>query len=1027
MVNFPKNFLVQYFKIVVIIALLAAYTNGRAQEYWQQEVNNTISVKLDDQIHELTATIEIEYINNSPDELHEIYMHLWPNAYKNRKTALSWQLVENGYTNLYYADEVDRGFIDGLDFTVNDKKVNWTLDVDHIDICKIELLEPLKSGGRITIKTPFQVKIPTGIFSRLGHIGESYQITQWYPKPAVYDADGWHTMPYLDQGEFYSEFGSYDVSITLPQNYVVGATGDLVDGEAEKKWMDQKVAETKLFLDDPILLPEALSKKSDRMKDLVFPRSSDLTKTLRFVQSRVHDFAWFADKRWHVLKGEVELPHSKDTVETWIMFTDAEADLWENGIDYMNDAVYYYSLWNGDYPYKHATAVDGALSAGGGMEYPNITVIGTSGSSFSLETVIMHEVGHNWFYGILGSNERDHPWMDEGLNSFNENRYIETKYPNRKLVGGWAGTRASRFFGMDGYQHKELYYFGYLMNARRNLDQSIEKKSVDYTMINYGAMVYGKTAVVFDYLMAYLGEKVMDSAMHIYFDRWKFKHPQPDDLRKIMEEVSGRKLDWFFEDMINTTKKLDYKIIAQQSDENGNLVKIRNVGEVVGPVCISAMRDGKVAADIWYDGFEGTRIFEYLPGEYDAFKIDGFQDMPEIRRKNNTIRTRGIFKKIEPPRLQFLMSLDNADKSQLFYTPVVGWNNYDHFMFGALFHNYKFPKRKFEWYLMPMYSTSTQQLLGNINMDLTINPRGNVFQHIVISLSGKRYSNGEKYSHISSGDSQYSLVQYNRIKPSISFKFKNPRARSKVENLLRLSHYQLAFTNRAIDKNFTATSGNLIVTSFPSEDSYMNTLTWSHRNSKTIHPYGLAIEFEQSKYFVKANLEVDFELSYKWENKGLDILFFAGRFIYNDYPNVDPRFGYSIGGNGDYLYNHVIFGRQETEGVLGAQLVSNDGGFRNFVNIGSAQTWLTSINLQTALWKGVPLALYFDVGWTSYDPSQTVYGTGVTFVIVKNLFEVYFPIYTSTGTIHPAYERNIRFMLNLTEINPFKLLNNIPW
>ncbi len=1018
--------MLHYFKAGVLVTLMFVCAVGYAREYWQQEVNYIIAVDLNDSTHELNATIEIEYINNSPDELHEIYIHLWPNAYKNRKTALCRQLVENGDTDLHYAPEKDRGYIDGLDFMVDGEKVEWRLDEDHIDICKIELAEPLMSGARIIIKTPFHVKIPMGIFSRLGHIGESYQITQWYPKPAVYDADGWHAMPYLDQGEFYSEFGSYDVSITLPQNYVVGATGDMVDGEDEKKWLEQKIEETKDFLNDPEKLLDAVTRREEKMEWIRFPKSSVSKKTLRFVQSRVHDFAWFADKRWHVLKGEVELPHSKDTVETWIMFTDAEADLWKKGIEYMNDAVYYYSLWNGDYPYKHATAVDGALSAGGGMEYPNITVIGTSGSAFDLETVIMHEVGHNWFYGILGSNERDHPWMDEGLNSFNENRYIETKYPNRKLLGWRAESGLGRYLDMDHYKHKALYYYGYLLNARRNLDQPIEYKSEDYTMINYGAMVYGKTAVVFDYLMAYLGEKTMDSCMQVYFDRWKFKHPQPEDLKEVIEEVSGKKLDWFFEDMINSTKKLDYKIIAQQSDERGNLVKVKNVGEIVGPVCISAMRDGKVAANIWYDGFDGTRVFEYLPGEYDAFKIDGFHDMPEIQRKNNTIRTKGVFKKIEPFRLQFLMSLDNPDKSQLFYTPVMGWNNYDHFMFGALFHNYSFPKRKFEWNLMPMYSSSTQQLVGSFNMDLTLNPRGNVFQHVKIGLSGKRYSNGELYSILYKGYPLNSMVQYNRIKPSISFHFKNPRARSKVENLLTFSHYQLAFTNKVIPQESWKIGEQVSITSLPSQDYYINKLTWSHRNNKTIRPYGLSIDFEQGKDFIKANLEIDYELSYRWENKALDIRFFAGRFIYNDYPNVNSRFTYSMDGNRDYLYDHVILGRQESDGVLGAQLVSNDGGFRNFVNIPSAQTWLTSLNLQTALWEGVPLALYFDIGWTSYDPSQTIYGMGATLVIVKNLFEVYFPFYTSSGTIHSAYERNIRFMLNLTEINPFKLLNKIP-
>ena len=1021
--------MVQYLKVSFLITFLLICSLGYTQDYWQQEVNSTIVVQLNDSLHELNATIEIEYINNSPDELNEIFMHLWPNAYKNRKTALCRQLVENGDIDLHYSKENDRGFIDGLDFVVDGVKVNWVLDEQYIDICRISLASPLKSGGKITIRTPFHVKIPKGIYSRLGHIGESYQITQWYPKPAVYDVKGWHAMPYLDQGEFYSEFGSYDVSITLPQNYVLGATGDLVDGEQEKQWLEQKVKETRAYLDNSERMLISSSQNEEKLERIKFPKSSKTFKTLRFKQENVHDFAWFADKRWHVLNGKVELPHSKDSVETWVMFTDAEAHLWKNGIEYMNDAIYYYSLWNGDYPYKHATAVDGALSAGGGMEYPNITVIGTSGNSFALETVIMHEVGHNWFYGILGSNERDHPWMDEGLNSFNENRYIETKYPNMKMLGWRSESSLGRFFGMESYKYKELYYYGYLLNASRNLDQPIEYKSEDYTMVNYGAMVYGKTALVFDYLMAYLGEEVMDSAMHIYFDRWKFKHPDPDDLRFALEEVSSKNLGWFFEDLIKSTKKLDYKIIGQQSDERGNLVKLKNVGDIVGPVCISGMRDGKVAADIWYEGFEGEQVFDFIPGEYDAFKIDGLLDMPEVQRKNNTIRTQGILRKMERPRLQFLMSLDNPDRSELFYTPVMGWNNYDHFMFGMLFHNYKFPKRNIEWYLMPMYSSSTEQLLGSFNLSLTINPKSGAIQHIGIGLSGKRYSNGEKYEYVylSTGEKRSAAVQYNLIKPTISFLFKNPRARSKVENLLTFSHHQIDFTNESIGGIKDNKLQSPTITSLPSEDYYVNKLRWSHYNDKTIHPYGLAIDFEQSTHFIKASLEIDFELSYKWEHKGLDIRFFASRFLYSNYPNVNSRFAYSMDGNEDYLFDHVIYGRQETDGVLGAQLIYNDGGFRNFVNIGPAQTWLTSLNLQTDLWKGVPLALYADIGWKSYDPSQTIYGMGVAIVIVKDLFEVYLPIYTSTGSIHPAYERNIRFMLNLTEINPFKLLNNIPW
>ena len=133
------------------------------------------------------------------------------------------------------------------------------------------------------------------------------------------------------------------------------------------------------------------------------------------------------------LKDSVKLPHSGRYVTTWAMFTANEQDLWRKSPDYLNKSTYYYSLWNGDYPYNHVTAVDGTISAGGGMEYPNVTVIGESGSDFALNTVIAHEVGHNWFYGILGSNERENAWMDEGLNSFNETRYLMEYYEGKDL------------------------------------------------------------------------------------------------------------------------------------------------------------------------------------------------------------------------------------------------------------------------------------------------------------------------------------------------------------------------------------------------------------------------------------------------------------------------------------------------------------------------------------------------------------------------------------------------------------------
>src|SRR3989339_676594 len=189
-------------KIILIIFFLFTIAITKAQSYFQQEVNYVINVTLDDGNHFLHADLSLEYINNSPDTLKEIYFHLWPNAYKNNETAYAKQQSELRRDRFHFAEKNQRGYMDSLDFKVDGNSVKWEFDAKHIDICKLLLLEPLLPGKKINISTPFRVKLPSS-FSRLGHWGQQYQITQWYPKPAVYDKTGWHPMSYLDMGEFY--------------------------------------------------------------------------------------------------------------------------------------------------------------------------------------------------------------------------------------------------------------------------------------------------------------------------------------------------------------------------------------------------------------------------------------------------------------------------------------------------------------------------------------------------------------------------------------------------------------------------------------------------------------------------------------------------------------------------------------------------------------------------------------------------------------------------------------------------------
>ena len=494
--------------------------------YWQQQVNYVIDVTLHDKDNSLTGFEKIEYTNNSPDTLNFIWFHIWPNAYKNDRTAFSDQLLVNGNTKFYFSGKEQRGYINQLDFKINNITCAIEDHPQYIDVIKVVLPGPLPPGQKIILTTPFHEQLPYN-FSRGGHDGESYQLTQWYPKPAVYDKSGWHPMPYLDQGEFYSEFGNFDVQITLPENYVVAATGELQD-EGEKQWLLTR----NNFSWVPV--KKKIKSKAGSVKTVTqkFPASSAKTKTLKYVQNNIHDFAWFADKRFIVNHDSCQLSSGK-VVDIYTYYTARQKETWKNSSLYAKRALQFYSAQIGEYPYNVVSVAQGPESSGGGMEYPTITVISPAASGRELDITIAHEIGHNWFYGILATNERDHPWMDEGINSFYENRYTEKYYKN-----------------ISAEERTLLETF-----ADEKVDQPIETPSQNFSEINYSLVAYTKTSEWMKWLESQVGEENFNNAMQDYFRNWEFKHPQPADFKNAIQQDSAKDLDSVFA-LLNTKGSL---------------------------------------------------------------------------------------------------------------------------------------------------------------------------------------------------------------------------------------------------------------------------------------------------------------------------------------------------------------------------------------------------------------------------------------------------------------------------------------
>ncbi len=516
-------------KLISLTAILFFISNCYSQiKYWQQKTDYTISVTLNDADNSLTGFEQIDYYNNSPDTLHFIWIHLWPNAYKNDKTAFSYQRLENGSTDFYFSEENKKGYINQLNFKVDNVNATTEDHPQHQDIVKLLLPQALAPGKNIKIETPFHVKLPYN-FSRGGHVEQSYQITQWYPKPAVYDKTGWHEMPYLDQGEFYSEFGNFNVQITLPENYVVAATGDL-QNEEEKKWLKEHISmENEVVHKSKKNVPPKIINKEIIP---IFTKS----KTLRYLQNNVHDFAWYADKTFMVQYDTLKLPSGK-IIDAYTFVLPKNKDSWKNSIAATKKSILSKSNWLGEYPYNVVSVVDDASNKPGGMEYPTITSLVSGGSETNLERLINHEVGHNWFYGILATNERIFPWMDEGMNTYYDRRYAAMYY-NEKDVYRFLPKQKFIKDRVSAYPQKMILD----TYIKLKKDQPINTPSENFLGINYGLSAYAKAGEWMMLLEKELGTAMFDSCMKEYYRRWSFKHLTPDDFKAVMEDVSGKSL-----------------------------------------------------------------------------------------------------------------------------------------------------------------------------------------------------------------------------------------------------------------------------------------------------------------------------------------------------------------------------------------------------------------------------------------------------------------------------------------------------
>lgn len=535
--------------------------------YWQQDVMYTIDARIDEEEHSITGTEILEYYNNSPHNLDYVYFHLWQNAFVKGSYLHKLELANKVKPRMGAMEE------QGLGCVIEDIEVNGQsveLELDNT-ILKVHLPETLYKSKKVTFKIKFKTYWDNGATRRRMKMYDAwgqmhYNGVQWFPKICVYDRKfGWDTHQHLNK-EFYADYGVYKVSLDFPSNYVVEATGMLQNrDDVLPKDLREKL-DMKNFKD----------KKWNEPPSIITPYKKGERKVWKFLAVDVHDFAFTADPSYRIAT------EYWNNIECVGLAQEPHASGWQNSAQYVKKIIKMFSEDFGDYAYPKMVAADAA----DGMEYPMLTLDG--GSNPGYKGLLIHEIGHNWFYGMVGNNETYRAALDEGFTQF------LTAWGLTKLEGDTISRRPKKLFGKLAYYpstYRDLRaYYRYVYDALNGDEVPLNTHSNDFGNAlhhenGYG-LVYYKTATMLYNLQYVLGDSLFSDAMKHYFRQWRFAHPYFEDFRASIIQYTKVDLNWFFDQWLETTKRLDYGVthIRKIKGNDSFAVTFMRHGEMQMPI-----------------------------------------------------------------------------------------------------------------------------------------------------------------------------------------------------------------------------------------------------------------------------------------------------------------------------------------------------------------------------------------------------------------------------------------------------------
>ena len=897
--------------------------------------NNSIAIKaiFNPEKDELQIQQEIVFHNQSDSLFNHIYLHNWGNSFSSRKTPLSKRLIKDFKKELYFAKPEEIGFTTVKNLTVDFENVVFNEVPKQADIIDIQLNTPLMPSEKRIITITYNLKIPDAKFTNYGKTKTGYHLRFWYMTPAIFQNE-WKLMSNLNTDDLFENTTDFTIEIQVPKPYVLESNLYQYETKNEHKIDYYLVGKNKTN----VIL--------------------SFNKTAQLKTYQVNDVAIYTD----ILNDKIEDTKCVDILSRELLFIEKYLG------KYPHKEIYIDKITQDKNPIVGLSQLPGFIRP--------------FSEEFKWDITLFKALSIAYLENRILLNLREEYWLLDGIQNYLIIEYIETYYPEMKLLGKISEKWYLKNFNISKLKFNEKYPLIYQYVSRQFLDQALDTPVDSLSNFNRKIANKYKAGLAIKYLKNYLGDSILNSSIRELYQLKSTKLIHIADFKEIITKKTTKNLDWFFEDFIKTNKKIDYTIDKIIEEKDSLKVTIRNKRNITTPVLLYGLKDKEIIFQKWFTNIDDTTTVNIPNQNINKVALNYENSYPELNTLDNW---KSLEKKIfnKPLKFNLIKDIDDPYYNQLFYQPNMSYNFYNGLILGVRLHNKPLIKRNLEATFAPAYATNSGTVIGQFSV---------LFHQYFEETSIYRIRYG-----IAGLTLDYAPnLSYKSLVPFVNMEFKRKDLRDATSEILSA---RMVYIDKEVSPSTIQTD----------QDNYnVLSINYSFINPDIIKEFRYNFSAEIAQNFSKIAADIRFR-SLTTSDTQLDFRLFMGTFLSNK--TTGDYFSFGLDRANDYLFQLNYFGRSEDSGIFSQQFIIAEGGFKSVLPTRFANQFMAAFNSSFGLWKWVEF--YNDVAFlkSRNSPVYFAYNNGIRLNFVHQILEVYFPLYSNNGweISQGNYQEKIRF------------------